>query len=24
MIALPIVAGWPPYLQWLAAESAEV
>jgi periplasmic divalent cation tolerance protein len=23
MIALPIVAGWPPYLDWLAAESAE-
>ncbi|HZS01055.1 MAG TPA: divalent-cation tolerance protein CutA [Chloroflexota bacterium] len=23
MIALPIVAGWPPYLDWLADESAE-
>ncbi|HLH23257.1 MAG TPA: divalent-cation tolerance protein CutA [Chloroflexota bacterium] len=23
MIALPVVAGWPPYLQWLADESAE-
>ena len=23
MIVLPVVAGWPPYLQWLADESAE-
>jgi periplasmic divalent cation tolerance protein len=22
IIALPIVAGWPPYLQWLADETA--
>jgi periplasmic divalent cation tolerance protein len=21
MIALPIVAGWPPYLHWIAAET---
>ncbi len=21
IIALPIVAGWPPYLQWLADET---
>lgn len=23
MIVLPVVAGWPPYLQWLADESAD-
>ena len=22
IIALPLVAGWPPYLQWIAAETA--
>ena len=21
IIALPVVAGWPPYLQWIAAET---
>ena len=22
IIALPLVSGWPPYLQWIAAETA--